>query len=110
MTNLRVPLRIVFYPEAGSWVAHCLEFDLAGDGTTKEAALMELSEAIRLQIEATVEHGNFRNLFTPADGEVFAKFAAGKDITLGELHIAIEPVHIDQAQMREYAAADLLCA
>ena len=36
---LRVPVRVVFYREDGEWVAHCLEFDLIGDGTTKQEAL-----------------------------------------------------------------------
>lgn len=35
---LRVPLRCVFYREQSQWIAHCLEFDLAGHGTTKEKA------------------------------------------------------------------------
>ena len=34
--NLRVPLRVVFYREDEVWIAHCLEFDLAGDGMTRE--------------------------------------------------------------------------
>ena len=50
-SNLRVPLHVVFYREGEAWIAHCLEFDLAGDGDTKEEALDSLSEAVTLQVE-----------------------------------------------------------
>ena len=38
--KLRMPLRVVFYREEEVWIAHCLEFDLAGDGATREEALI----------------------------------------------------------------------
>ncbi len=84
---LRVPLRIVFYKESGSWIAHCLEFDLIGDGESKVAALERLSEAIALQIEASTEHKNYANLFAPADGKFFEMYAAGRDVISGTLEI-----------------------
>jgi predicted RNase H-like HicB family nuclease len=86
--TLRLPLRIVFYKEDGAWVAHCLEFDLLGDGSTQEHALGQLLEAISLQIEATLEHNNPANLFCPADGKFFEMFAAGKNIAIEELRPA----------------------
>ncbi len=46
--TLRTSLRVVFYKDDGEWVAHCLEFDLCGDGKTKEQALKSLSQAIQV--------------------------------------------------------------
>src|SRR5271166_5312200 len=83
--KLRIPLRVVFYREGESWIAHCLEFDLAGDGMTREDALAVLSDAIALQAQASLECQNPANLFTPADGELFHKYAAGADIVDGVL-------------------------
>lgn len=75
MKPFHIPLRVVFYREDEAWIAHCLEFDLVGDGDTREAALQSLAEAIGLQLEASVEHDNPRNLFRPAPGEFFQMFA-----------------------------------
>jgi hypothetical protein len=101
---LRIPLRVVFYKEDREWLAHCLEFDLVGDGSTKAEALAALNEAIRIQLEYSFEHQNIDNLFTPADGKFFRMFAAGKDvkgkdIAIGELKI---PLVVDRTEAREY--------
>lgn len=85
--TLRVPLHVVFYKEFGSWIAHCLEFDLIGDGESKEGALERLGETIALQVEASMEHGNNANLFTPADGKFFEMYAAGRDLIPRTLEI-----------------------
>ena len=85
--TFRVPLRIVFYRESGSWIAHCLEFDLIGDGQSKVEALDRLSEAVSLQVEASMEHENYANLFTPAEGKFFEMYAAGHDVISGTLEI-----------------------
>jgi hypothetical protein len=85
MRPLRIPLRAVFYKDSDDWVVHCLEFDLAGSGPTKDEAVRQLSDAVRLQLEATVKNGNWANLFFPADSRFFTMFAAGKDVAVGEL-------------------------
>jgi predicted RNase H-like HicB family nuclease len=103
MKNLRIPLRIVFYRDGTDWVAHCLEFDLMGDGPTKEEALDLLGEAITLQLEASVKHKNPRNLFSPADGKYFEMFAAGTDVIVGELRfVRKDSVQIERTETREY--------
>lgn len=110
MTPLKIPLRAVFYREGASWIAHCLEFDLIGDGDTKEQALEQLLEAIILQLEASVRYDNLKNLFTPADGEFFRKYAAGKksDIATGLLHLSQDSVTIEEMDVRVYSEDDEL--
>ena len=104
MKPLRIQLRVVFYRESEAWIAHCLEFDLMGDGQSKESALEMLFEAIGLQIRETVESGNMANLFSPADGQVFRMFAAGKDIAKGVLGMPTEEPSVDVSgwETREY--------
>lgn len=102
MESLRVPLRVVFYKDEDDWIAHCLEFDLCGDGKTKEEAAACLEEAIAIQARASFEHRNLKNLFSPADGELFRKFAAGRDIAMGELHVDLEGFTIGRTEAREY--------
>ena len=105
--KLRIPLRIVFYRDEDAVVAHCLEFDLMGDGATREEAARRLLDAIVLQAGASVEHGNPHNLFRPAAGRFFEMFAAGTDVTVGELRLeAIDSLVIDGIEAREYAGAD----
>jgi predicted RNase H-like HicB family nuclease len=106
MKSFRVPLRVVFYREEGSWVAHCLEFDVCGDGTTKEQALESLNESIRLQVEESLAHDNPRNLFSPAPADVWEKFFAGTDVSAGALQIvaaSIEHLTFEHPEYREYA-------
>jgi predicted RNase H-like HicB family nuclease len=78
-------LRVVFYKEGDSWIAHCLEFDLAGDGATRDEALGRLAEAIALQAAHAIEHDNPSNLFSPADGKYFEMYAAGHDLGAGSV-------------------------
>jgi predicted RNase H-like HicB family nuclease len=103
MKSLRVPLRAVFYQDEGDWIAHCLEFDLCGDGQTKEEAGACLEEAVSLQVRDSLEHHNLGNLFSPADGEFFRMFAAGKDIAMGQLHVDFEGFTIGRTEAREYS-------
>src|SRR3972149_7936033 len=109
---LRIPLRIVFYKDDGVWIAHCLEFDLIGDGPTEQVAIERLSQAIALQLEASANNGNPANLFCPAEGKYFRMFAAGKDmVARAELSINIERdnVRIGNAEYREYSGAGWSC-
>ena len=103
--DLRIPIRAVIDRDEGSLVAHCLEFDLMGDGPTHAAALSSLGDAISLQVAAAVEHDNPDNLFRPADGKLFAMFAAGDDVAAGELHLRMGAVTVDGAETREFDAA-----
>jgi hypothetical protein len=102
MQNSHTPIRVVFYQDDGVWVAHCLEFDLMGDGATKGLAMDRLGEAIALQAQASLDHDNLDNLFRPADGKLFAMFAAGRGVSEGELRLRLGSVSIDLAEAREY--------
>ena len=109
---LRIPLRVVFYKEDGEWVAHCLEFDLIGTGSSRDDAFGALGEAVFLQIKASAEFNNPANLFTPADGKFFRMFAAGHDVAIAAMDFtAIQSanVQIDHAETREYIGADPVC-
>lgn len=106
MKPLRIPLRVVLYKDEQSWVAHCLEFDLMGDGPTKQDAMAQLGESIKLQVEASLEVDNAANLFKPADGRFFQMFAAGKDVVVGELRVHLDSVIINEAETREYVDAN----
>jgi len=81
--TLRVPLRVVFYRDGDSWIAHCLEFDLLGDGKTKPEALDLLTKAIAIQAQASVEHNNPANLFSPS----LESFPKGHSLTRFQLTI-----------------------
>ena len=107
MNPLRIPLQVVFYEEEGQWVAHCLQFDLVGVAETKESAINQLNEAIGIQIRNSIESGNLRNLFTPADSEYFQRFAEASDIAESELRVSIEPrpapgVVFERMDVREF--------
>lgn len=109
---LRIPLRVVFYRDRENWVAHCLEFDLMGDGATQPEAARRLSEAISMQLDVSIEQNNPDNLFTPADGKVFRMFAAGRDITATEVTLPAErdDIVIENTACRQYEGPALVPA
>ena len=76
--RFRMPLQIVLYKEQARWIAHCLEFDLLGDGETEQQAVQMLATAVGIQLEDALQSGNMNNLFCPADGKFFQIFAEGR--------------------------------
>jgi predicted RNase H-like HicB family nuclease len=104
MKKLIVPIRIVFYRDESDWVAHCLEFDLIGDGLDRQTALSRLMEAMSLQLEASIEHDNPDNLFKPAEGKFFRMFFEGEDTAVGQVHLDSDWLTIDEIEAREYPA------
>lgn len=105
MKTLRIPLRVVFYKCDGDWVAHCLEFDLCGDGATPREAIECLNEMIVIQVREVMETGNVENLFSPADGSFFRMFAAGRPHAVGDLKLEFheDPIEIESYETREYS-------
>jgi predicted RNase H-like HicB family nuclease len=57
MNEEPTPYKIKYeiYPEAGLFVARCLELEVASDGATEEEALTNLREAIELYFERNAE-------------------------------------------------------
>ncbi len=88
-TNYRIPLRIVFYQQDETWVAHCLEFDLMGDGPRREDALTSLNDAIATQLSWSLEQNDIKRLFSPAPEEILEMFATGEDISAGEIAVSM---------------------
>lgn len=114
MKSFSFPVRAVLYREDGSWVAHCLEFDLCGNGETPEDSLRSLSTAMVIQIEHSIKENNPANLFCPADGRFFQMFAAGKNVAFGSLEMrsVIDGFEIESVDAREYEEnfdGDLMC-
>jgi predicted RNase H-like HicB family nuclease len=107
MQTFRMPIRAVFYREEDFWVAHCLEFDIMGHGKTQKEALEMLEGAIKAQIEATIRFNNPRNLFSPADGRIFAMYAAGRPAAEGSVVLATDQVTIENVTTREYSNQDV---
>jgi hypothetical protein len=77
--KLRIPLRVVYYQDDGDWIAHCLEFDLIGDGPTKMEAARQLEKAIATQFDCFLENDDIHNLFSPAPAEIQRLFAEAED-------------------------------
>lgn len=110
---LRLSLRVVFYREDDSWIAHCLETDLVGDGATRREALASLWEATILQLEASLEWDDPANFFSPAAGRYFEMYARGRDVATAEMAVSAERFAtgdwaVDELLGREYAGRDEL--
>ena len=61
-------------PDEAVYSALCLELDLAADGSTQEAAIQNLKEAVSLYVESVLEDHDFKALFRPAPKEEWEKY------------------------------------
>ena len=107
-TRLNVPIRVVFYLDESRWVAHCLEFDLLGDGQNKQEAVESLRRAIAIQVEQTMRNGNVKNLLSPAPPEYWQKYAEGRHVNNGDFQIVVpfdSSVEIPSEDFRVYTDA-----
>jgi hypothetical protein len=112
MKAFSIPLKAVLYKEGDIWLAHCLEFDLIGDGARPEKALGNLNKAISAQIKACIKHKCLKNLFVSADPKFWEMFATGKSIANRELKlqpIKKPPVTIEEIETREYSESEADC-
>ncbi len=110
--TMRILPRVVFYKEDGEWVAHCLEFDLVGNGATQDEALALLGKALEIQVEQSIKFNNPANLFRPAESKYFRLFFAGSDVPSAKLviHLDDDAMQIEAAQTREYSDDHLIPA
>jgi predicted RNase H-like HicB family nuclease len=79
-------LRVLVYEEDGEWLAHLLEMDLVGAGSTEDAALAELSSALEAQMTFCIQENV--NPFTPAPAEFFQRW---EDAQRSEIESFIHP-------------------
>ena len=70
-----MPLRAIAYPEAGEWVAHCLDLDIVATGADCNGAFEALVGAVEAQIADVRANDNFAHLFMPAPPEAWRKLA-----------------------------------
>lgn len=105
MKPLKTPLRAVLYQQGGRWYAHCLEFDLLGDGSKPEKALESLKKTIPVHIDACIRHDALNSLFTPAEGRFFRMYAAGKQLAesdVSEFTDNADTIRIESLVARQY--------
>lgn len=82
--------RACLYPSPdikGFFVVHCLELDLIGEGNTPKEAIVELIQAIELQIESCE---NISDLLFPAPGWVWKRYKDSIHAGRGVLQKIIE--------------------
>jgi hypothetical protein len=105
-----ISVRVLLSRDDNRWVAHCLEFDLLGDGSTKVEAIRQLWQAIGIQVEESKRLNNRANLFNPAPPIYWERFARGREVRPGDNFEV--PAHFDSdleiptEDFREYAESD----
>ncbi len=73
--GIKLPeLKILLFKNGEEYVAHILDFDLVGTGTTREEALKEVSDSAAAQIAYALEHNNVNGLFHHAPQECYEKW------------------------------------
>lgn len=85
MRTNKIPLRIVVYPQGTNWVAHCLEFDLACDGASKEEAMSRLADGVLSRLVVGVQE----ELFAAADEKYSDLFDAGIEAVWATIELGV---------------------
>lgn len=112
MNHFNVPLRIVLYRENGQWVAHCLELDVCGSGSTRPEALESLRESVFMQLKFSIEHDTPENFFRPAPSDIQQLFFKGRDANRHAVNLSFElseHVVVDSIETREYEEDSKAC-
>ena len=68
------PIRVLIYKEGRETVAHALEMDLLGYGTTEKAARADLFRLIESQLSFAAHKGNADLAYFPAPEELFHRW------------------------------------
>ena len=84
-SNRHVVVSVLGYIEDGDWVAHALEMDVIGVGSTWKEALSALDENIQAQVSFAKYRGDDSLIFQPAPAEFFEKFREAQEATLRAL-------------------------
>jgi len=98
---LHLDLRAVISYDRGArqWLAHCLEFDIVGEGESPEDAAQTLAELCGLYVNRCLEDGDDATMFRPAPPGVFQLYQVGRRRRIRvQLPEAIERMTIHQAK------------
>ncbi len=71
---IQIPMRVVVYPSAENpkiWIAHALDFDIMGHGSSQKAALAMLNEAMAEAVLFRLTHNMPPVEIAPAPPEVW---------------------------------------
>ncbi len=100
MVKGRFDLHVLIYKEEDNYIAHCLELDMLGDGTTQEEALKTMRNLVEAQIEFHFKQGIEDKLFHPAPAEYWNKLLKAEPCNL-----TVEPLP-DRVSMLKCAVVE----
>lgn len=102
--TIDLQLAVLLAPDAGGWLAHCLQLDLAEWGETLAAAQMSLLDVVRAHVEAAIADDDLAHHFHPGPAEVWKQFFQGD--FLGEQMLSLDvpadvfpPVRVREASI-----------
>jgi hypothetical protein len=75
-------IRVLFYKEEDSWVAHALEMDLLGYGDTTQAAMKELEKSMKSQISFAAFRDHPESIFFPAPKRLVTRWEKAQRCSL----------------------------
>ena len=107
MHETTIPLNAVLFWEDGCWMAHAPEYDLLGDGSTRNEAMASLVEAILAQLEEAVVQDDMRILHHAAPAEDFSDRPSVEHFT-GSLRVRVPEEWIARGEAIEQAWREAL--
>ncbi len=75
LNNFKMTLSILIRQEEDQYVAHCLEMDLKGRGSSEEESVSELMDLVVMQVSFAFHKKEPGLLYHPAEKEFFDLFS-----------------------------------
>ncbi len=89
--GILVNVHVIIEKDDDLYSAHCLEFDLVGEGDTIEAAQESILDNIKNHISFAISKGLFEKIIDPAPPEYWNKLLKSRFLNPIELHPEIKP-------------------
>ena len=77
--RVRLDFQVLVYPEDGLWIAHCLETDLAAEGSNPKSAFSSLIDITNVLVENAIDEGDIPSIFSPAPPELWHMYSIASE-------------------------------
>ena len=103
-------LKLLLFRDGEEYVAHILDFDLVGTGSTKDEAVREVCEAALEQIAYALEHSCIDKIFKPAPLSCYKKWEEVGQHAIMNILISEKKKTLTRRSMPVYEAYELPAA
>ncbi len=102
--TIQLDFRVLLYPEEGFWIAHCLETDLACEGSEPDEAFGGLVDITNALVEQALAEGDIKSVFSTAPVDILHMYALAPRQKSGARPLNLHGA-INRVERRQYTLA-----